>query len=338
MKDWYMIVSGKVKLRFKSADIFVSGHSVLDYYESEIFADELYQESFESGCYTQEEMEDLLIKRGWWSEGEDEQLKALPENLEQMKMDYYNNFHITETREKVRGFIEKTFSKISSLVTKKNIYYENTCEGISEAGKHDFLIERATFYEDGTKFDFREISPRIVSGMYHKNSLGSDKIRQVSKNDRWRAIWSTCKEPYRLFGRVCDMTDMQISLLNWSRVYDNVYESIETPAEEIIEDDLALDGWFVAQRRKREESLKGDRADDLASKLKGAGEIFIPAVDDEDAKRIQRMNTGAGKAQSDARFKELKEKGAMEEQDFNVVRRELAMAGTRLAAQTVKGR
>ena len=81
MKDLYMIVSGKVKLRFKSADIFVSGHSVLDYYESEIFADELYQESFESGCYTQEEMEDLLIKRGWWSEGEDELVSNKEEYL-----------------------------------------------------------------------------------------------------------------------------------------------------------------------------------------------------------------------------------------------------------------
>ena len=248
MRDLYMIVSGKVNLRFRSADIFVSGASIDQRYDAEIFADRSYKESFEAGYYTQQEMEDLLIDKGLWSEKEDEVLEKLPDDLEQMKLDYYNNFHVLETRLKVKGYIDKTIEKIGKLLSKKNVYYENTCEGIRDTSRHDYLIERTSFYKDGGFFDFGKVSPRIVAVLYMKTCLDSNEIRQISKLDRWRATWAACKTPGELFGRTVDMTDMQLSLLSWSRVYDNVHESTEVPTEDIIEDDLALDGWFVALR------------------------------------------------------------------------------------------
>jgi hypothetical protein len=45
-------------------------------------------------------------------------------------------------------------------------------------------------------------------------------------------------------------------------MYDNVYESMECPPDEVIKDDDMLDGWFIQQHKDREKKLKEKSTDE----------------------------------------------------------------------------
>lgn len=338
MQDLYKAISGKIYIRVKGVDLVVYGPSIDDKYLAEIFADEVYDEAFAEGYYTQEEMEELLRQHGWWSDEEEERLATLPTYIDQMKFDYFMNFHSEESREKVRHYLESTQQQIEELTGKKHLYFEHSCEGIRSAAFRDFLTQRTTFLRDGSPYQFKETSSRVVTLKVAQETLDSNQVRQLTKLDEWRALWHSCKSPHQIFGDITNMTTMQVGLVTWSQIYDSVYESMDTPSAAIIEDDLALDGWMVSQKRKREEEQKKQRGDKLADKLKNAGEILLPARTDDDVKRIYDMNTKEAKGKIKARFDELEERGSIEEQNFRVVRKDVAMAAQRMTAAALKGK
>lgn len=78
------------------------------------------------------------------------------------------------------------------------------------------------------------------------------------------------------------MTINQRNLLTWSKIYDNVQESLECPSEKVIEDDDMLDGWFLVQKLERErERVERERESSSskskqASKLANAQVMFSP--------------------------------------------------------------
>jgi hypothetical protein len=80
----------------------------------------------------------------------------------------------------------------------------------------------------------------------------------------------------------------------YARMYDNVSESPEAPIEEIIADDICLDGWFVEQRKKQDKMKKQNQVDGMISndKIKNSGEVFVMAQDNKDAQEIYDLNDG----------------------------------------------
>tara|TARA_Y100001963_G_scaffold17618_1_gene21770 strand:- start:460 stop:906 length:447 start_codon:yes stop_codon:yes gene_type:complete len=135
-------------------------------------------------------------------------------------------------------------------------------------------------------------------------------------------IWNAGKDSREIFPLpACDLTDMQKSLVSWTRMYDSVYESMETPSDGIIEDDYAIDGWFTVQRRKRDD----DRKESQGDKLPDSAEVFVPVSNQKEAQRVHDMNTQQGKQVIKSRMKDLEEQGSLEEGQFSHVKQDLAM-------------
>tara|TARA_A100001201_G_scaffold132629_1_gene119295 strand:- start:739 stop:1089 length:351 start_codon:yes stop_codon:yes gene_type:complete len=108
-------------------------------------------------------------------------------------------------------------------------------------------------------------------------------------------------------------------------MYDSIYESMETPSDEIIEDDYAIDGWFIAQRRKRDD----DRKSSGGNNLPDAAEVFIPVGSNKEAARVYDMNTQEGKNILKSQSKDIKEKGNVKESELSHVKQDLAMKANR---------
>lgn len=134
-----------------------------------------------------------------------------------------------------------------------------------------YILEHCTFYENGDKISLEDISIHALYGKYNAEILDDKEIRQISKNPNWRMIWNVSKDSREIFPLpACDLTDMQKTLISWTRMYDSVYESMETPSDSIIEDDYAIDGWFTVQRRKRDD----DRKQSEGNKLPESAEVL----------------------------------------------------------------
>ena len=90
----------------------------------------------------------------------------------------------------------------------------------------------------------------------------------------WRGYWNADKT--NIFDKcTTELTDEQRALLNISRMYDNIYEHPECPDDKIIEDDDALDGWMILQKRKNDKDKKKSQFDSSNPNLKNSGEVFV---------------------------------------------------------------
>ena len=131
----------------------------------------------------------------------------------------------------------------------------------------------------------------------------------------------------------CEWTDQQRYLVSFSKMYDNVYESTECPPEEVIEDDDILDGWFIKQRKDREESKQTKSSDHHFGSHKGQGnqELFVMARDQQEAQTISNQNDVTGKQIVQTRKELTKQAGekGIKDSEMPDVQRELQMQAVR---------
>ena len=123
-------------------------------------------------------------------------------------------------------------------------------------------------------------------------------------------------------------------------MYDNIYESMECPSDDVISDDDAIDGWFIIQREKRDKQQKEAGLESMLSdKTKNADEIMLMTNprDKENIESIYSMNDAQGKMVTKSRFKQVEEQGEVKYQNFGDMKRERQMQQTRGFSDKIKG-
>ena len=123
--------------------------------------------------------------------------------------------------------------------------------------------------------------------------LNEKDIRDLARNDPWRSLW--------LMRESCDLKlfanqDRELSidqknLLVWSRMYDNIQESMDCPTDDVIDDDDMLDGWFLLQAEKRKkEQAEMEFEEGTNEKIKNADEVFVVTNNEIDKERVEGLN------------------------------------------------
>ena len=175
-----------------------------------------------------------------------------------------------------------------------------------------------------------------------KSMLGEQECRELSRTEPWRSIWNSGKKVDSIFGKPSvDFTAEQNMLVTWSSMYDSIAESSECPSDEVIEDDDALDGWLILQRRKREAQMGKSSAEKVIGneKIANAGEVFIMTGNkQEDMDRVAALNDPHIQAVKKSRFKALKDDGKpIEVQNLPDVRQDIKMESHNKMRDTFRG-
>ena len=157
---------------------------------------------------------------------------------------------------------------------------------------------------------------------YHQERIPQEKIRELARTLPWRNIWANCNQnPKDAFDRKPnELSEHQTSLLDWTRLYDNISESAEPPEEAIINDDYALDGWLIKQRNKRNKESTESKYSGLNHKHQGADEVFVVARTKEQAKEIYELNDEESKFKIKSRMEEISKEGPTRYQDLRDVK------------------
>ena len=109
---------------------------------------------------------------------------------------------------------------------------------------------------------------------------------------------------------------------------------MDKPTDDIIQDDIALDGWSVVQKRKRIEEEKKKNAEKmLPEKLQNAGEVFLPARTSREATDIMSLNDREAMSKIKLLKQDLSEHGAVDEANLTSTRRELQMKANQMAKE-----
>ena len=280
-------------------------------YMSNIIYMEAYEESLLNGVKTRKEMIQLLIDEGIWSKEYQDELDKFDDKKEDLKVAIFENFLRPSTREKFRQELRDLEKREKKLNLIKNANSHLDCEGIATFTKSVWITENSIFFEDGTPYDFSTMSLTAVMNRVNASILDMEDFRELAREDPFKNIWMIDKNVESIFNRkICELSDSQRLLMTWVRVYDAVSESTEQPPDAVIEDDDALDGWFVLQKRKREKEQSKQKLDGLDKKHKNADEVFVMARSDEERREIVNMNEAHGKGAIKNRLQKMQVKGS----------------------------
>lgn len=291
----YRIISGVVTILMKGATLKVFPPTTEVYLEACEKYYEVLHNSYTNGIKDEEELTHILIEKDLWSWHDEKYLKSLPKKMDDCRLSAYENRLNKMMVNKCKNNLMMLDNEYTTLTRKKNKYMHTTCESIASTEKIYHIVKYSCF--DGDKLcDFEKYNIESVIAEYNSfHNISEKLIRYLSRNQPWSTIWSTKKKTGQYFFSHpnLEMTNNQKTILAFSQMYDSVYESIEKPTKEVIEDDVLLDGWFISQIKDRE---RRDNQNDLdktikSDKIKNSSEVYsVVGNDKERAERIESMN------------------------------------------------
>ena len=254
------------------------------------------------------------MELGLWSQKEEEDYLQGFEDLQQMKMEYFDAFVFETRRTKIKRAIETKTNQLNVAFQKKIYLNEYTCE---------YARDEAYAY-----YLFRDKDcPFMFSRKFLSSRMSEEDIRALYFDSTWRMIWGVSKDAKSIFGVSSNqLNDNQLGLLYWSKLYDNIGESMDAPSNAVMKDPLAVDGWFIKQAKKKE-------AEDKKNALpnQNAGEVFVMASSQKEIKEINSLNSAEGKQVLKSRARDLANKGELDERQFSHVKQDIGIKKNELS-------
>lgn len=310
-------------------------------YQSSQIYQEAYNRAIIDDILTEEDVTELLRKEGLWNHASEQRVKEIRKDMDNLRVSIFRAAFKKDLQGRLRQNLRGAEKALTKLLYKKHGYTFATCEGYATAEQLKWIVEHTTKYTDGAPYDWKDDTVEQVVHFYHLNQIPDKDVRTIAKSSDWRSMWSCSKNEGRVFNKTgFEMTDDQKILMTYSMMYDSVHESMDCPSDDIIEDDDALDGWFIVQKRKRDQMAKEAKADDISGKHDGANEIFVMTTDNQqDVDSVYALNDPVSQGVVKGRFAQVEEskgKGGVKYQEFNDVKRDLQMEAAKQFSNTMK--
>lgn len=274
---------------------------------------------YEDGWITEKNITKILESYNIWNDTKEKYLNENKDLLDKTKIQYFLNFNTLSIKEQIKNAISKLSKNINELYNEKYSLNYLTLENYAQTIKNQILVSSMVYNDDNTRIfhtdidniDF-ELLEKFIREIY-TNSLGQDAIKKLARHESWKSYWGSSKD--NIFpGPVTDWTDEQRSLVNFTRTLDSIREHLESPEEEIINDDDALEGWMLYQHEK---NLKEKKQKHISEKYglnnKNGQEVFIMANNTEEAREIFSLN-------DQGTMREIKEMKEFVNQSDNLVK------------------
>jgi len=340
------IIQGRLRIRLGDLVLFVYEPSLEILEESYDIYEEAYEKAYFSGNYVKQEILELLIDSDLWNPLDEKRTDEINEEIENTKVEAFHNFFDSKRLISLKRKLLKQQAELGSLIYKKAQFDHLSCDGLASFARKIWMISKTTKNTDGTNFDFSNLSIYALLDKYNQNSIDTSEYRRIARTDPWRSMWVASTKREGIFDKVpSEYTTPQLYLCSYSTMYDNVYQSPDAPDDKIIEDDICLDGWFIAQKRKREKEKKQQAADDLLKnpKIANSQEVMLMADNQQKAKDILSLNNDYGRSVIEARNQQIdamtkNADGPMNFKDLNDVKMDRQMNATQSGINAVRGR
>ena len=192
-----------------------------------------------------------------------------------------------------RGMISAITKAISDGTIIKNSFRNLTIEDYALGIKNEFIIMNSIYNAQNTlvfnnpdadDHEYKKLQV-FIKEILEQNVIAKN-LRDLAKSELWKSYNNSSNIDQNGF----NITDDLRHLINLSKMYENVRQHPESPDDNIIADDDALDGWFIYQNRK---VIQEKKKTSILSKVRGndnAGEVFILTNDKEETKEIIGLN------------------------------------------------
>jgi len=284
-------------------------------YKAQHLYDDIIRHNRFKPWVTPQQYRQRLVATGILSATYEEDMKTLNKNLDDHKLNLYQNVFNTKLQKKFRKFIFDTRLRIESLMVKMTSLDHFTLEGYADLCKQEYILLNTIYREDGElAFDDSNTSQttltNVLEAVVHE-ALTAEDYREIARSHAWREHWrisSTNPFPHFSF-----FTHEQRQLLGYSYMYDSIYKNPEAPSDNIIADDDLLDGWLIAQQRENEESKKEKNTKSMFDQHGNAAEVYVVAHNEDDRNKIENLNSTESRIVKKQRQAAIKQSGKLKE-------------------------
>ena len=337
----YRIIQGRLRLPFCDPVLYLyePDNDILE--ESYDIYKETYDDAYFKGIYIKEELKEILFYNDMWSPDDDNKAKEAEESLERLKVSAYENYYKPSELKGIKINIRLTESQYSKYKSKIHALDHISCEGVASFARSIWIISKTIKDKQNNKISSERLPLTKILEYYNSKAIGASDIRYIARNDPFRSMWSCGKKQSSVFNKPStELTKDQLSLCQFSSMYDNVYESHESPDEEVINDDDCLDGWFIVQKREYDKSKNKRQMEKLLgnSKIANSDEVFIMAKDVHTAKKVNDMNSSIGKSIINTRNEQIKQSGSLNFTELVDIRQDLVTQAHQGAVKKIKGK
>lgn len=335
------VMKGQLSYKGNGLSLYIEEPTRDKMYDSIEIYEETYQRAYLNGAMIKEELDEFLFENDIYTPFDDARIQKLKKEHEELKLQAYKSFLNKRDLKSVKINLRNNEKEQSRINFKKNKFHHLTCEGVADLARWGWIIENSTFYSNGTPYDWKLFDVATILNHYENSSISSAEFRGIARSDFWRPVWTMGKKTGALFDRPSSlMTRDQLMLCSFSAMYDNAYESPESPGENVINDDDCLDGWFIDQKQKYEKQNKQRQVDDLlkGSKMQNASEIFLVAQTPEEIQEIHALNSPVSENNRKMRMNVINQTGYASDLDFNDVKMDLSIKRNQESMNTIRGK
>jgi len=246
------------------------------------------------------------ISSGWWTKDKEKLIRLRYAELDRIEKEREHYKHNKGKQIKYRTARIVATKALNALLDEQASLCSHSAESYARTERANYVLSRITLsingvprwttYEDFLQESCGGLLSSLVVAYNQIETFTEKQIRAVARNGSWSIMWNAskkCGDP--LFNKSSTEYSSEQSLLcYWSLMYDSVYESMEKPSDKIIEDDKALDKWFIDQRKKTKTAKRASASDDVFQKHASGGasqqEEFVMVASEEEVDDVYDMN------------------------------------------------
>lgn len=257
-------------------------------------------------------------------------LTELNKAKDDTKVAMFENYLNKDILKQLRKRLELIQQKVNETYLAKHSLDHLTANGFALMIKTQFVLTRTVCDEKENRVwgDEEDVPFSIldaIMGQINGAEITPKDLRELSRTEPWRLYW-TCGGKTNPFGKaVANYTEDQLALISYSQMYDSIDGHAECPNDDVIEDDDLLDGWMIMIKRKqdKEKGLKKLEST-IPDKYKNSKELYIPVSNQEDANKINELNSAQSQNIKRQRGETVKQLGGKaNEMDLPDVRMDL---------------
>lgn len=267
----YFIDEKKVYIKHQTTSDLVDFDDVYDAY---------FEKAKKRGLPTQKDILDDLDKEGIWTEKDENEIQSQTFYLESLVKNK-KNIALSSAVKQINKQISEAEKKLNELKNKKSQLIINSCETYALNRANDFYIVNSFYHDksledplfDIQSYEYADVN-QITSLVSKYNNFherfSEQSIQHLVLQDFYRIYYAFCETSSDFFGKpIMDLTNFQINLIVYTRIFKNIFEMNEDIPEKIKNDPEALLDYSNSSQA-REEMKKKFSGDNAASTIVGA--------------------------------------------------------------------
>ncbi len=261
--------------------IFIKHQSVSDVVDYEIIYDKYYSYATNRGLLNDEELLKDLAKDGIWTEKDEADIQNQEfflNNLVKSKSGLYLQSAIDRANEQEKEARVKLFE----MKSKKDALLANSVENYAQNRANDYFVSRSFFKDINQKehlyteeeFEFLDITEiKKVIDCYNSFSdrFSETSIQKLVLQDFFKIYYSFCEQSMDFFGKpVVALTNFQLNLILYTRVFKNIFDQNEDIPEQITKDPKQLLDFAQSSESRQRAKERIQKAGDGGAGVMGA--------------------------------------------------------------------